>query len=92
MSIQLGKLCSLILLQHFGENVQKVGDCLYAAVQSCTVSVIIKSTGLTKPEVTHALAVLIKFRLAKFAASKNELYAEYSINKENVLHILRYPR
>lgn len=92
MSIQLGKLCSLILLQHFGENVQKVGDCLYGAVQSGTVSVIVKSTGLKKSDVTHALAVLIKFRLAKFEASKNELYAEYSLNMGNVLLILRYPR
>lgn len=92
MSIQYGKLCSVILLQHFGETVQKVGECLFTAIQSRTLSMIIKSTGLTKAEVTHALAVLLKFKLALFQPSKNELFVEYSIDKEAVLLILRYPR
>lgn len=92
MSVQYGKLCSVILQQHFGETVQKVGDCLLSAIQSRTLSMIIKSTGLTKTEVSHALAILLKFRLAKFHLSKNELFIEYSLNIESVLLILRYPR
>lgn len=92
MSIQYGKLCSLILVQHFGETVQKVGDCLLTAIQSRTLSMIIKSTGLTKAECTHALAVLLKFNLAKFQPSKNELFVEYALDHNAVLLILRYPR
>lgn len=29
MSYMCGKLCSAILLQHFGETVESVGDCLF---------------------------------------------------------------
>lgn len=92
MSVKNAKLCSVLLLQHFGESVQSVGDCLFSAVQSRTLTTIIKNTGLTKSTVTHALAILLKFRLARFQPSKNELYAEYMLIRENVLLLLRYPR
>lgn len=92
MSKQQGELCSTILRQHFGENAQIVGDCLFSAVQSRSLSMIIKSTGLPKAIVSHALAILLKFQLAKFTPSSNELFAEYSIHRENILLILRYPR
>lgn len=92
MSVQAAKLCSVLLLQHFGESVQSVGECLFSAVQSRTLTTIIKNTGLPKSTVTHALAILLKFRLARFQPSKNELYPEYSLIRENVLLILRYPR
>lgn len=92
MSVKNAKLCSVLLLQHFGESVQAVGDCLFSAVQSRTLTTIIKNTGLPKSTVTHALAVLLKFRLARFQPSKNELYAEYVLLRDNVLLILRYPR
>lgn len=92
MSVQNAKLCSVLLLQHFGESVQSVGECLFSAVQSRTLTTIIKNTGLPKSTVTHALAILLKFRLARFQPSNNELYAEYILIRENVLLILRYPR
>lgn len=92
MSRQQSELCSAILEQHFGENVRIVGECLYSAVQRRSLSMIIKSTGLPKTSVGHALSILLKFHLAKFVPSTNENFAEYSINRENVLLILRFPR
>ena len=92
MSTQLAHLCSVILQQYFGGIVQKVGDCLFSAVQTRTLSVIMKSTGLNKIQVTNALAILIKFRLVLFEPSANEQYAEYSLIRDNILLILRYPR
>lgn len=92
MSRQQSELCSTILNQHFGENVQIVGECLFSAVQSRSLSMIIKSTGLPKVAVCNALAILLKFQLAKFVPSSNDNFAEYSINRENILLILRFPR
>lgn len=92
MSRQQSELCSAILQQHFGENVRTVGECLFSAVQSRSLSMIIKSTGLSKSAVCHALSILLKFQLAKFIPSKNDNFAEYSINSENILLILRFPR
>lgn len=92
MSIQLAKLCSIIFERHFGKNVQVVGDCLFSAVQSRSLSMIIKHTGLPRSDVAHALAILIKFSLVKFESAANDSYAEYSLNRDNILLILRYPR
>lgn len=92
MSIQLAKLCSIIFERHFGKNVQVVGDCLFSAVQSRSLSMIVKYTGLSRNDAGHALAVLIKFRLVKFDSSVNENSAEYSLNRDNILLILRFPR
>lgn len=92
MSIQLAKLCSIIFERHFGKNVQVVGDCLFSAVQSRSLSMIVKCTGLPRSDVAHALAVLIKFRLVKFDSSVNETSAEYSLNRDTILLILRFPR
>ena len=50
MSTQLGKLCSMILLQHFGVNVQKIGVDLFAAV-SKTLNGIVIGTKMSRREV-----------------------------------------
>lgn len=92
MSVQYGKLCSVILLQHFGETVQAVGDCLFSAVQSRTLSTLIKGTGLTRSQVVHSLAILLKFHLATCQPAKSGLFTEYVLQRENVLLVLRYPR
>lgn len=92
MSINLGNLISTLLNQHFGENVQKVGDCLHAAVQSRTLSTIIKSTGLTRTEVTFALAILIKFRLVRFFQSKIGNFVEYTLKSDRVYLLVRYAK
>lgn len=45
MSIQLGDLCSLILNEHFGETVEKVGRDLFRGGQK-PLKLICSSTGL----------------------------------------------
>lgn len=91
MSISYGKLCSVILKQVFGKDVQIVADCLFEAI-SRTLGVIVNTTKLTRKEVINALAVLIKFRFVTFAPSASGLVAEYSLNRDTMNYILRYPR
>lgn len=50
MSIVLGQLCSVIIYQHFGDNIKIIVNDLFAAY-SKTLSMIIKSTKLSKFEV-----------------------------------------
>jgi hypothetical protein len=52
MSVQFGKLCSLILLEHFGEIVQKVGSDLFKC-QGKPLHLIVRSTKLPLPKVTN---------------------------------------
>ncbi|EAT40806.1 AAEL007496-PA [Aedes aegypti] len=91
MSIQLGKLCSCIVQQHFGDVVRMVADDLFAAVAK-TLSMVIKSTGLSKSEVCKALAILLKFGLARHQPNKAGSATEYILDYEKVLMVLRYPR
>lgn len=50
MSIILGQLCSVIIYQHFGENIKIIVNDLFSAY-SKNLSMIIKSTKLSKFEV-----------------------------------------
>ncbi|XP_059610226.1 DNA-directed RNA polymerase III subunit RPC3 [Phlebotomus argentipes] len=90
MTDQEGELCSVILEQHFGVNVQKIGKELFTG--SKTLLGLIKSTSLTKNEVSQALAVLLKFRLTTFEVPTGKTFAEYSLKTDHILRILRYPR
>lgn len=92
MSLILGKLNSIILREHFGINAQIVGDCLFSAVQSRPLSSIVKATGLTKNEVSHALSSLIRFRLVKFVPGTNANVVEYSIKTDQVYLLVRYAK
>lgn len=92
MSIILGKLNSILLREHFGVNAQLVGDCLFSAVQSRSLSTIVKATGLTKNEVAHALATLIRFRLVKFSTAVNGTAVEYTIKPNKVFLLVRYAK
>lgn len=92
MSITLGKLNSILLQQYFGNNVQLVGDCLHAAVQSRTLPMIVRSTGLSRNAVAHALAILIKFRLVKFTQSSVSNAVEYAIRPDKVYLLIRYAK
>lgn len=91
MSIILGKLNSILVREHFGKNAQKVGDCLFSAVQSRSLHAIVKATGLTKNEVSHALAALIRFRLVKFSSPNGSL-VEYVIKPDKVYLLVRYAK
>lgn len=52
MSVQFGKLCSLILLEHFGEIVQKVGSDLFKC-QGKPLHLIARSIKLPLRKVTN---------------------------------------
>ncbi|XP_013097217.2 DNA-directed RNA polymerase III subunit RPC3 [Stomoxys calcitrans] len=92
MSIDYGNLCSVILKQCFGETVQLVGDCLFAA-NARTLSNIAKTTKLSRREVSTALGILIKYQLINFQANEvNAFVAEYTLKREEILYILRYSR
>lgn len=57
MSTQYGKLISLILLEHFGEVVEKVALFLYKS-GSCPLALIAKSTELPVSKVGRLKKVL----------------------------------
>lgn len=92
MSLILGKLNSMLLREYFGINAQIVGDCLFSAVQSRTLSVIVKTTGLTKNEVANALSSLIRFRFVKFSTNATSTGVEYSINPDKIYLLVRYAK
>lgn len=92
MSLILGKLNSILLREHFGVNAQIVGDCLLSAVQTRPLSAIVKATGLTKNEVSNALASLIRFRLVKFTCGTSGNTVEYSIKPDKVYLLARYSK
>lgn len=92
MSINLSKLNEILLLKYFGENVRLVGECLFSAVQSRTLGMIMKYTGLSKNDVSQALAILIKFRLVKFSQADGSTLVEYTIQPDKVYLLVRYPK
>ncbi|CAH2088053.1 unnamed protein product [Euphydryas editha] len=88
MSHQLGRVVSQLLLRHFGEIVQKVGNDLFTC-GSKSIAMIMRSTELPRSQVIESLRTLLKFDLATFEA---EVTVEYKLNPENVLLLIRYPR
>ncbi|XP_049878714.1 DNA-directed RNA polymerase III subunit RPC3 [Pectinophora gossypiella] len=91
MSHQLGRCVSEILNRYFGEIVQKVGNDLFT-YGSKPIALIIKSTGLPRTQIIESLRTLLKFDLATFEPSVNDLIADYRLLPENVLLLIRYPR
>ncbi|NXF41208.1 RPC3 polymerase, partial [Nyctibius bracteatus] len=84
------KLCSLLLQEHFGEIVEKIGTYL---VRTGTQPLrgIVSDTGLLLDQVKKALCVLIQHNLVTYQVQKRGL-VEYEAHCERVLRILRYPR
>ncbi|XP_013141101.1 PREDICTED: DNA-directed RNA polymerase III subunit RPC3 [Papilio polytes] len=91
MSHQLGRVVSEILHQYFGEIVQKVGHDLFI-YGSKPIPMIVKTTGLPRKQVVDSLRTLVKFDLVSFEPSFNEVVADYKLNPDNVLLLIRYPR
>lgn len=90
MSVQMGKLCSTLIEQLFGETVRIVADDLFSA-HSKTIPMIRQSTNLSTKDVIKSLQVLIKFRIVKFSPSiANDQVAEYSLIPTKILLLLRY--
>lgn len=84
------KLCSLLLREHFGEIVERVGTLLVRAGAQ-PLRMLAGDTGLSLEQVKKALCVLLQHNLATFQLQKRGA-VEYEARGERVLRILRYPR
>lgn len=84
------KLCSLLLREHFGEIVERVGTLLVRAGTQ-PLRMLAGDTGLSLEQVKKALCVLLQHNLATFQLQKRGT-VEYEARGERVLRILRYPR
>ncbi|NXJ71864.1 RPC3 polymerase, partial [Rostratula benghalensis] len=84
------KLCSLLLQEHFGEIVEKIGTYLIRTGPQ-TLRMIINETGLVLDQVKKALCVLIQHNLVTYQLQKRG-FVEYEAQCKRVLRILRYPR
>ncbi|KAJ8969386.1 hypothetical protein NQ314_001785 [Rhamnusium bicolor] len=91
MSAQLGKVLSLILCERFGPVVEKVGTYLFQ-YGTTPLLYIKRNTELPLSKVKESLCILIKYRLVSFVPNKNENVANYSLDAEKVLLMLRYPK
>ncbi|KAE8750255.1 hypothetical protein FOCC_FOCC003063 [Frankliniella occidentalis] len=91
MSVLLGKVCSLILEEHFGEIVSKVGTDLFQWGPK-PLALVASSTKLSIDKVKQSLCVLLQYGLATFAPGKSGRVAEYTIQTEKIFSLLRYPR
>ncbi|XP_066146496.1 DNA-directed RNA polymerase III subunit RPC3 isoform X1 [Euwallacea fornicatus] len=91
MSVTYVKVISLILCERFGPVVANVGTYLLKN-QSCPLLFIKRGTNLPLSKVKESLCILIKFRLVTFKPNKNENLANYMLDAENVLLMLRYPK
>uniref|UniRef100_A0A493SZN9 DNA-directed RNA polymerase III subunit RPC3 n=1 Tax=Anas platyrhynchos platyrhynchos TaxID=8840 RepID=A0A493SZN9_ANAPP len=84
------KLCSLLLREHFGEIVERVGTLLVRAGAQ-PLRMLVGDTGLSLEQVKKALCVLLQHNLATFQLPKRG-GVEYEARAERVLRVLRYPR
>ncbi|KAM9109832.1 DNA-directed RNA polymerase III subunit RPC3 isoform 2-T2 [Megaptera novaeangliae] len=84
------KLCSLLLQEHFGEIVEKIGVHLIRT-GSQPLRVIAHDTGTSLDQVKKALCVLIQHNLVIYQVHKRGV-VEYEAQCIRVLRMLRYPR
>uniref|UniRef100_A0A2K5QRV8 DNA-directed RNA polymerase III subunit RPC3 n=1 Tax=Cebus imitator TaxID=2715852 RepID=A0A2K5QRV8_CEBIM len=84
------KLCSLLLQEHFGEIVEKIGVHLIRT-GSQPLRVIAHDTGTSLDQVKKALCVLVQHNLVSYQVHKRGV-VEYEAQCSRVLRMLRYPR
>ncbi|NXV05921.1 RPC3 polymerase, partial [Cettia cetti] len=84
------RLCSLLLQEHFGEIVEKVGNSLLRTGPR-PLRLLVGDTGLLPDQVKKALCVLIQHNLVRYEALPRGS-VEYEARSERILRILRYPR
>ncbi|XP_053331052.1 DNA-directed RNA polymerase III subunit RPC3 [Spea bombifrons] len=83
-------LCSLLLREHYGEIVDRVGTYLIRTGKQ-PLRVIAKDTGTSLDQVKKALCVLIQHNLVSYQLHKRG-FVEYCAHYDRCLRILRYPR
>ncbi|NXI83536.1 RPC3 polymerase, partial [Rhipidura dahli] len=84
------RLCSLLLQEHFGEIVEKVGNSLLQTGPR-PLRLLVGDTGLLPDQVKKALCVLIQHNLVRYEVQPRGS-VEYEARSERILRILRYPR
>ncbi|NXB38402.1 RPC3 polymerase, partial [Eulacestoma nigropectus] len=84
------RLCSLLLQEHFGEIVEKVGNSLLRTGPR-PLRLLVGDTGLLPDQVKKALCVLIQHNLVRYEVQPRGS-VEYVARSERILRILRYPR
>ncbi|NXD99320.1 RPC3 polymerase, partial [Chaetorhynchus papuensis] len=84
------RLCSLLLQEHFGEIVEKVGNSLLRTGPR-PLRLLVGDTGLLPDQVKKALCVLIQHNLVRYEVQPRGS-VEYEARSERILRILRYPR
>ncbi|NXY25165.1 RPC3 polymerase, partial [Atrichornis clamosus] len=84
------RLCSLLLQEHFGEIVEKVGNSLLRTGPR-PLRLLVGDTGLLLDQVKKALCVLIQHNLVRYEVQPRGS-VEYEARSERILRILRYPR
>ncbi|NXY38090.1 RPC3 polymerase, partial [Pomatorhinus ruficollis] len=84
------RLCSLLLQEHFGDIVEKVGNSLLRTGPR-PLRLLVGDTGLLPDQVKKALCVLIQHNLVRYEVQPRGS-VEYEARSERILRILRYPR
>ncbi|KAF7649519.1 hypothetical protein LDENG_00140160 [Lucifuga dentata] len=93
MTAQEVRLCGLLLREHFGEVVEKVGTHLLRSGTQ-NLRVVIHETGTPLDLVKKSLCVLVHHGVCVFSTGRRGpgSPAEYQTSCDRILRILRYPR
>ncbi|KAK2844630.1 hypothetical protein Q5P01_011289 [Channa striata] len=93
MTAQEVRLCGLLLQEHFGDVVEKVGTHLLRGGAQ-NLRTILHETGLSLDLVKKSLCVLVQHGACVFSAGRKGPGSptEYQTTCERILRILRYPR
>ncbi|XP_038567288.1 DNA-directed RNA polymerase III subunit RPC3 [Micropterus salmoides] len=93
MTAQEVRLCGLLLREHFGEVVEKVGTHLLRSGAQ-NLRTIIHETGISLDLVKKSLCVLVQHGVCVFSSGRKGTGSptEYQTNCDRILRILRYPR
>ncbi|XP_018593411.1 DNA-directed RNA polymerase III subunit RPC3 [Scleropages formosus] len=89
MTTQEVRLCGLLLQEHYGEVVEKVGTHLLRN-GALMLRAIAHETSTPLDLVKKSLCVLIQHGLCGFRSGRRGV--EYHLNGERILRVLRYPR
>ncbi|XP_036929014.1 DNA-directed RNA polymerase III subunit RPC3 [Acanthopagrus latus] len=93
MTSQEVRLCALLLREHFGEVVEKVGrHLLRSGAQN--LRTLIHETGISLDLVKKSLCVLVQHSICLFSSGRKGPGSptEYRTSCDRILRILRYPR
>eukprot|EP00066_Takifugu_rubripes_P003613 XP_003966326.1 PREDICTED: DNA-directed RNA polymerase III subunit RPC3 [Takifugu rubripes] len=91
MTTQEVRLCGLLLREHFGEVVEKLGTHLLRS-GSQNLRTILHETGMPRDLVKKVLCVLVQNGVCVFNHRGPGRPTNYQANSNKILRILRYPR